>query len=191
MRSRRRGRPSVRTRNRSLSRVRSPVVVVLRARGDPRDARHRPRRLPPRRHTVSMREAGTWTVVWITLAMLFGRIVAAQAAASRPARSSPATSSRSRLPSTTSSSSRWSSRPSACPRHTSTGCSSTASWARSSMRGAFIGVGAALIDRFHWIIYVFGGIPRLHRDADASGRASRARPDGAIRSCDSSRVSSR
>ena len=38
------------------------------------------------------------------------------------------------------------------------------------MRLTMIFVGAALINRFHWIIYIFGAFPRLHRHQDVHGR---------------------
>ena len=48
------------------------------------------------------------------------------------------------------------------------------------MRALFILAGAALIERFHWLVYVFGGFLLLHRDPPAArpGRRdpSRAQP---------------
>ncbi len=50
-------------------------------------------RKPP--HDVSIKEAGIWTVVWITLACLFGLGLLVFAGGSRPASSSRASSPRS------------------------------------------------------------------------------------------------
>jgi len=37
------------------------------------------------------------------------------------------------------------------------------------MRGAMIGVGAALVKQFAWVLYIFGRLPGLHRVQDAPG----------------------
>ncbi len=47
-------------------------------------------------HDVSIKEAGIWTIVWITLAGLFGVGCSSSAAVSRPESSSPDSSPRSR-----------------------------------------------------------------------------------------------
>ena len=49
------------------------------------------------------------------------------------------------------------------------------------LRGTMIGTGSYLINRFHWVIYVFGALPRLHRhphgDGGRSGHRGRREPD--------------
>ncbi len=41
------------------------------------------------------------------------------------------------------------------------------------LRAVMIFAGAALIERFHWLIYVFGGVPRAHRRRSSSSTATR------------------
>ena len=72
-----------------------------------------------------------------------------------------------------------------CPRPTSTGCSSSASWARSISRGIFIALGAALL-QFEWVVWLFGaflvftGAKMMTGGGGGSGRASRAGGDPAV-----------
>ena len=44
------------------------------------------------------------------------------------------------------------------------------------MRGVMIAIGATLISRFHWILYVFGGFPDPHRNPHVLRQARARRP---------------
>ena len=74
-------------------------------------------------HEVSIREAATWSAIWIALSLAFGAIVWAGSAGRPRASTSPAISSRRACRSTTSSSSPSCSATSRCRWRTSTGCS--------------------------------------------------------------------
>ena len=105
---------------------------------------------------VSMREAAIWSAVWSGLGLAFGGLLwfwhGPTAAGEYPAgyliEKSRAV--------TTSSSPPCSSATSLCRPPCSVACCSGV-WSGPSSCAAFIVAGAALFERFHWVIYVFGG----------------------------------
>lgn len=107
-------------------------------------------------HTVSIREAGTWTVVWITLAMLFAlglwfRNGSEQALAFVTGYIIEYSLSMDNIFVFVLIFGFFAVPPAYQHRVLFWGILGAL-----VMRGVMIGLGAALIDRFHWIIYVFG-----------------------------------
>lgn len=107
-------------------------------------------------HTVSMREAGTWTVVWITLAMLFAvglwfRNGSEQALAFVTGYIIEYSLSMDNIFVFVLIFGFF-----AVPQAYQHRVLFWGILGALVMRGVMIGLGAALIDRFHWIIYVFG-----------------------------------
>lgn len=107
-------------------------------------------------HTVSIREAGTWTIVWITLAMLFAlglwfRNGSEQALAFVTGYVIEYSLSMDNIFVFVLIFGFFAVPPAYQHRVLFWGILGAL-----VMRGVMIGVGAALIDRFHWIIYIFG-----------------------------------